>query len=568
MNYELSATAMSYQLRAINYEWLKEVFGMKSYVSILILICSVCLISFGIWNADVPLGDEGGYISEAFMLHSSGQCTINLYKLSYVAIFKYLTTDPMNAHYLCRFFTSLFSVVFMYLFLRNFKFLTNEFSLILSCVFWAITRLNIPETQFGNINLFTLNLVFPAVILMMRKFSIERAFLLVISLLLAAQIRTEYYATLFIILCWFSYIFYKRGRGESLGFIPGLRVITMALLLALTLATISLNRTQSPNFDKYLLLGLSQCYTSLHSKFHPEEKMSTMVEYSDLVDRVFDHPTGFIDATIKNPKEVAKYLIINGGINSAILLPGLLRHRAFPGTEKYGKKGEMLQISLILLILFSVTVSGVLKAKSKMSKIVLNCIGAIGGIGNLIVLLSLCSASLVSIFLLIPDPRYWISFVPLLFLWIAWSLNFIFNRIRNSPVNIALFAILITLMSMPMFLNKDTNSSMILKMRESREKSEVNPKVAGLYPIATAFFAFKDKCQVVCVGELKIADFKDRRYDFVIADKYLRDSRYWNENSIFMDDFEMNPEKHGYSFLCGTNDKYEMAVYMRQGFGR
>lgn len=536
---------------------------MKPPISILILICSVCLISFGIWNADVPLGDEAGYISESYGLHSSGQYTINLYKLSYVAIFKCLTEDPVNAHYLCRFFTSLFSVVFMYFFLRSFKFLTNEFALILSCVFWAITRLNIPESQFGNINLFTLNLVFPAVILMMRKFSVERALFLVVSVLWAAQIRAEYYATLTVILCWFGYVFYKKDRSELPGFRLGLRVIAMIFLLFLTLATISVKKTQEPNFDKYLLLGLSQCYTSLYSKLHPGEKLSAMVEYSDLVNKVFDNPTGFIDAARKNPGETAKYLILNGSINSAILLPGLLRHRAIPGTGKYGKNGEILQISAILLILFSVTALGILKTKTSVSEVARTCTNSIGT-GNLAVLLSLCSASLVSIFLLIPDPRYWISFAPLLFLWIAWSFNFIFGQIRNRPMNIAIFAVLLVLMSMPMFLNKDSNSNVILKMRASTGKSAVKPKIAGLYPGATAFFAFKDKCQVICVSELKISDFDNGIYDFVIADKYLRDSRYWNENSAFMKDFETYPEKHGYSFLCGTKDKYEMAVYVKK----
>ena len=533
---------------------------MKSHISILILICSVCLISFGIWNADVPLGDEAAYIGESYGLHSSGQYTINLYKLSYVAIFNFLTEEPLNAHYLCRFLTSIISVVLMYFFLKSFKFINNEFALVLTCVFWAITRLNIPESQFGNINLFTLNMVLPAVILIMRKFSVDRALFLVVSLLWAAQIRPEYYATLFIILCWFGYMFYKRGRGKSPGFRLGLRVITMVFLLVLTLATISVNRTQAPNFDKYLLLGLSQCYTSLYSKLHPGEKMSAMVEYTDLVNKVFDHPTGFIDAAMKNPKEVSKYLIFNGGINSVILIPGLLRHRAIPGTEKYGKKGEMLQISAILIILFSATVAGVLKTKAGISAVARICVSNVGA-GNLVVLLGLCSASIVAIFLLIPDPRYWISSIPLLFLWIAWSFNFIFCQIRSRPMNIAIFAVLVVLMSIPMFLNKDTNRNVILKMRQGTDKSVEKPRVAGLYPGSIAFFAFKDKCQIVCVGDLKIADFENRKYDFVVADKYLRDSIYWRENSAFMDDFEANPENHGYSLLCRTSDRHEVAVY-------
>ncbi len=540
---------------------------MKPISSILILICSVCLISFGIWNADVPLGDEAGYISESYGFYLSGQYTINLYKLSYVAIFKYLTLDPMSAHCLCRFFTSLFSVVFMYFFLRSFKFLTNEFALLLSCVFWAITRLNIPEAQFGNINLFTLNLVFPAVILLMRKVSVERFLFLVMSVLWAAQIRPEYYATLVIIICWFGFVFYKRGMRELHVLRLGLHAIAMIFLLVLTLATISTKRTQAPNFDKYLLLGLSQCYASLYSKLHPGEKMSAMVEYSDLVNNVFKHPTGFVDAAMKNPKEVTKYLILNGAINSAILLPGLLRHRSIPGIEKYGKKGEMLQISVILLILFSATVAGILKAKAKISKVVCTCIDAVGA-GRLVVLSALCSASLVSILLLIPDPRYWISFVPLLFLWIAWCLNFIFVQIGSRKINIAIFAILMVLMSMPLFMSKNTNNSMILKMREAVGKSAEKPKVAGLYPGAISFFAFKDKCQVVCVNELKITDFVSRSYDFVVVDKYLRDSRYWGENRAFMEDFEANPDKHGYSPIGGTKDKYDITVYMRHGFGK
>jgi len=165
---------------------------MKSLIFILIIVCSVCLISYGIWNADLPLGDEAGHISNGLKLIEEGGGSSNSYYIFYAGILKFITPDPVNAHIICRSITSLAASVLMFIFLRSFSFIGSSISILLAVAFWISCRLNVPLVQFGNINLFCLCLIFPSLILIIRKITVNRSLFFILSLFWASKTRPEY----------------------------------------------------------------------------------------------------------------------------------------------------------------------------------------------------------------------------------------------------------------------------------------------------------------------------------------------------------------------------------------
>ena len=548
---------------------------MKPYVSILILICSVCLISFGIWNADVPLGDEAGHISNALKLIEEGGGSSNSYYLFYAGILKFITAETVNAHIVCRFTTSLIASVLMFIFLRSFSFTGSSLSVLLSVAFWISCRLNVPLVQFGNINLFCLCLIFPSLILVIRKMTVSRSLFFVLSLFWASKTRPEYNAPLllFVIYMVVIAIFALKHKGMNwfkLFKSLGMTEIILYILLAISFIVGRSEKTQG-GLDMYLRLGLDQCYTSLYSKLHPEKKISTMLEYREVTEDVFG-PGGFKDACLRNPVEVGKYLALNGAINSIILVPGLIRHRAIFIPESYGKKGEMIQIVLFLAVFIFGTAIGIRKHISSlgMSKFI-KSVKELLFKKNMIVLFILASSSSAGILLLIPDPRYWITFIPLVFLWIAWSVNSIVNRFHGSRLILPTSVLIVIVLCHPIFpfgsqerLSTQNNQTLIFKMRECAAQYPGKvPVVSGLYPCSLAIFAFGNNQKSVGIEAFSINSIKSSDYDFIAIDTYFRGSSFWSKNLEFMDGFEKNPEEYRYKLLGTTKDKYELSVYFR-----
>lgn len=545
---------------------------MKPISSMLILICSVCLISFGIWNADVPLGDEAGHISNALKLIEEGGGSSNSYYLFYVGILKFITPDPVNAHIICRFITSLSASVLMFFFLRSFSFIGSSISILLAVSFWISCRLNVPMVQFGNMNLFCLCIIFPSLILIVRKITVNRALFFIFSLFWASKTRPEYNAPLMIFIIYtvvIAILALRRSGRPKLFESRGITGIALCILLAISLI-IGKSEKTNVNLDMYLRLGLDQCYTSLYSKLHPDKKISTMVEYGEVTKDIFG-PGGFKDACVYNPAEVVKYLALNGTINSIILVPGLIRHRAIFIPESYGKKGEIVQIAFSLAVFIFGTVIGV---RSYISRPVIrnSIIFAKEFLfkENLIILFILASSSSAAILLLIPDPRYWITFIPLVFLWIAWSIHSIVFRFKDNRFILPVSLAIVILLCHPIFPFtvkaglSESNRALIFQMREAAVQYSVKtPIVSGLYPSSLAIFAFGNNQKCVGIESFSTDSVKSGDYDFISIDSYFRDSSYWSKNSEFMNEFEKNPGRHQYELIGTTKDKYALSVYCR-----
>jgi len=405
-------------------------------------------------------------------------------------------------------------------------------------------------------------------------------------LLWLASLRPEYFAPLILFSLFFAFYFYKNRPKLRFDTPFAFRsAIFLILILSLSGYIVFLKKSRV-SFDKYLLLGLNQCYASLYSKIHLNEKFSPMVEYSSLTDKVFNNPTGFIDACGKNPYEVSKYLLLNGAINSVILVPGLIRHRSLIMPVKYGKKGEILQICIFLSIFISGTMVFLFRNNTKLQSINTDSISVattnldcsrvhVGRVvfanlkpkiiriisdPRIIPLLLFTTASLAAILLLIPDPRYWITFIPILFVWIAWSITNLLEC--TSPKKQMFIAIpVIMILSFPMFIFHSSNNRIMYEMRKA-EISDKVPVIGGLYPGGLSFLAFPEGNSVVGVEQLSQEKISGLTLDFLIVDKYFRQSAFWDKNRDFMEQFEQSPEKYGYRRLVESTDKHETVVYV------
>ena len=288
-----------------------------------------------------------------------------------------------------------------------------------------------------------------------------------------------------------------------------------------------------------------------------------MVEYKSITDEVFGKG-GFKDACINNPVEVSKYLVLNGTINSLILVPGLLRHRSLFIPGSMGKKGEIIQISVLLVVLLIGTVLAAIRFyHGGLREIFKTAAHAIFRY-NIIFALILSLASLVAILLLIPDPRYWITCIPIVFIWLGWSIDGLFSLSNNIKVKTVATLAVILILSYPMFLSKNTNRELIVKMREHRQTMDHSPVIAGLYPSSLGIFAFRDDYQSVGVGEFNTVSVEVGVYDFIAIDTYFRNSSFWNKNSEFMIKFEENPSNCNYTLIGTTKDKYQLSVYFHK----
>lgn len=552
-------------MRFIFFKELDRRMKISNIISLLIIVSGVFLISFGIWNAGLPLGDEAGFIESAKQLASGGKYTSNLYVLAYILIFKFCP-DPVSAHYICRFCASLLSTVLIYFLLKSMKFAKSEPVILLVCIFWANCHLNIPYVQYGNINIFTLNIALIGIIYLIRNHSLSAFLLCFTCFVWCAKIRPEYWLAVFLLSSYFTYLYlHEILKTDRLKIISYLKHAFLAIMILLfSIMIISTDKSVPRNFDKYLLQCFSQCYTHMYAKMNPDVKLNIMMEYSTIIDEVFDKPTGFIDAAMKNPAEIVRYFAVNGCVNSILLVPSLFQHRRI---IPYKGVSEMLEIFLVLAIPIFISLLAIIKAFKSVRSFGMGGIFhmQLSDIANrfplrpfltsrmdMALLVILSAVSIVSIFLQIPDSRYWATCIPLSLLWMCWGYSWLFSKIKPVHLQFAIFAILMIYMSRPMFLNLKSNKIVVEKIREHNSKFKIDiPSVVGHTAFGT--YAFKE-FRALSVNYLTPDSFEKGCFDFFIFDQVIANSIFWENNKKLLSDFISNPGKFGYSMIYVYNE--------------
>jgi len=525
--------------------------------SCIIIAAAFCLISIELWQTELPLGDEAHFIGKAMHHNTENRIPINPYFAIYTIILKFISNDPIQAHYCCRILVSCIASLLMFLFLKQFNFLKNDLAILLVCAFWMCCRVNIPFSQFGNANLFAFILVLSSFIPLMKKINCLRISFFITATLWAAQIRTEYYAVLILSLMYFSIRFsFNKNKIPR----PATKEILLTLLcLLMPLASIIIIASKRDKaLEHDLFFCLKQHYSSYYTRTHPGVKFHAMTEYGTVINRVFRKPNSFWNAFANNPKEMLKFLTNNGIRNTCIAVPGLLRHRSLFIPRKYGKKGEIVEIGAILLILTAGIYLGLKQIGFKPQNLKTFCLRIIQD-PRFILMLLLTAAMGVPILLLIPDPRYYLPLVPLLFLSMAWSIQQLLDKCRLRT------QIIITVMlglwfCHPLFIGRPSNRDLILKMRE-HHSSEQRPVIAGLVPSFVATFAFGNNHKLVYAGKISLVAIECTEYDFIVINKYFRNSAFWQKHQKFMKRFESDPERYGYVKLGTSPDKHQNTIY-------
>jgi hypothetical protein len=554
---------------------------------ILLLTLTVARTYYGVWNADIPLNDEAGYIDGSFRLYEDAKLSSNLYFDAYIVVFRYITKDPIIAHYYVRFITSLLSVIGLYLLLSSLNWVSplGAYSMAL---LWNLNLLNTPLIHDGNVCLFAFALAcFAGYFWIANVGKSARLFSLVI-LLIVIGIRPEYALLLFLLGFQGAARWLKQLRNEGWSKKRKLQ-LTMALgvvLIPIGMFAVSVHaRNYVSNLfsylDGYLFLGLQQCYTYFSVTRDAGLHLEPMTEFDSVMNKKFPGASGFLVAVLINPGEVAQYFFFNCISNllhlyyllptHSVLLPTTL---AGNGSAGLIAKKETLGYSVLWieqLVIFScIAFGGIWLLTRRILDINKRRIRIDD---KAIFILSMAAVSLTALFLLYPTPRYWITMIPLLF-WgpaaltskycisvnyrsmiiLSFAMSFVFvNPVFTSSLNSS--------------INKDKDIA--LALRDTISTLEKTPiKALGVFPDILLPFVIPGRWEstnnmdIRSKGSSYEALVKSKEYDLVIIDGWLMKTQQYKREQDFFVNMLKNPEEYDYEICLNAKRRDGLPIYI------
>jgi hypothetical protein len=549
---------------------------------LILVVVAVARTNYGVWNAPLPLQDEAHYIKKSYELYQSGDISSSLYLNTYALVFRYLTSDPITAHYVVRFLASLLSTIGLFLFL-SFVPQVNLFGAFALSLFWSLNLLNTPVVQTGNVNLFAFGLACLASVFWLGNWrSLSKWFGLAI-LMVAALIRPEYGILVAllgfrVILRWIRDITSTplAARSRRLTLRDG---IAISCILVLAGAFLVYERVQERVIggmsyaDNYLFLGLNQCYTAFSTRDDPHADFDPMTEYEIVMEKRFPGARGFIDAFMINPSEIIRYFVLNGWSNlsklyrvvkhNSILLPGNLGDTP----NRYSILRIEWAISFLFVVLTSIRLLWRLINESPRV-----WWKQLWTDDRVYFLVGLAMVSAPAIFLLIPEPRYWITIIPLLF----WGPAAFVSKLAKSLKGWTLFGMAVAgifVMANPAFpssliLSSSPQKELILSFREKLaglEKEKIEVLGRWVDPLCT--FAAPGRCKSTNIWDIpKGLPFESvitsKSHDLILIDGALRVTRRYKLEKPFFDSFIERPEGFGYQLLLEGGEKNTM-IFLR-----
>ena len=139
---------------------------------------------------------------------------------------------------------------------------------------------------------------------------------------------------------------------------------------------------------------------------------------------------------------------------------------------------------------------------------------------QLLVLLCFLSASSVAIVLLVPVPRYDISWLPFLYVWLAWSVDNILGRAaRVRAVDGLAVTATALVFCFPVFVGYHSDREILADLRAATAGLPRKPVIAGDWVLPLALFAYKDEAVPVNAYDgLSVDGLKNRTYDVFVSD--------------------------------------------------
>jgi hypothetical protein len=527
---------------------------------LLLILLAHTLFSIGIWNARDGYGEETNNVSAAFKILRSHQPVSSLYRDLIALTLSYLTPDPISALTFMKYLSSLLATLALYLGLSAFSSKLRQSAIIFACLVWIASSLDAPYLQSTSRALFSFAIMMFGIdcLLLCRSTRGIPGFYL--FGILAALLHPEYFLPVGLMtFCLVAYALTSAARRLKLRFgwppywtCAGL--ISLAFVAGIVLwvnrpASISKRVNQ---LDSYALLGLGQCYADFYHRAHPNEALSAMTEYRELLDRTFNHPTGFCAAVRNNPLEILRYFLLNGGRNFFRNMPGALLGRY---REQSHHRGVLYwPVRVILLAGGLAGANRLHKAgwkrhdlKSLLTASVRNPI-----FRKLLVLLLFSTTSIVAIVLLVGTPRYYLCCVPLFYLGVAYSADSLLrglNLIRYERELLVLFAIVFCA---PNFLTPRPNEEFDA-IRHVAVRVKKYPTVAASWAEPDAVLALYGKADSISLWDgIRQSDIEEGKIDIFLIDDDLRKSKTWADQREFFDRFEREPENYGFKKVDDT----------------
>jgi hypothetical protein len=505
---------------------------------IVFVIVGALFAHAAIWNAGIPMGDEGVHILQGLRILSGEIQSFNPYYLIYAALLS-VTEEPVIAHLIVRFAVSAGSTLGLYLVLRSFRSI-SALGATLATLAWIGATLCTPYTQLGNNSLLCLTLVLPPLAWVLRAPSLTSLSGFALAAIWAANVRPEYFAPLVLVpLGGLILVRISRARSPASATTKGGRVtaLLMAALAASLLATAFKPAEPGASLQTYLLQGLGQCYAVYYKRLHPEQRFNPMSEYQGVLDRVFGNPRTFTEALANNPGEAARYFFHNGTRNLGMLVRELLR----------GRRG--VATGVILLVVGIGTVIGLVGWLRRRASGVPAEPERHVAMARVLLLLLFGMASMVSIVLLIPDSRYWASWVPLIYLWLAWSFDRVFGALTGSRWELLILPLAVLLFDRSEFVGKRSYKPVIDAVRIEMAGMPRKPVVAGNFIVGLSTYALRGNAvQVNTYNGLSVDGLRNRNYDVFVADG-LEGTALWANNEEFFNALVKSPARLGYRLL-------------------
>jgi len=538
---------------------------------LMFLLLAVVRTNYGLWNTDIPLSDEASYIRKAFNLYTSGDISTCLFYDIYIVLFRYITDDPIIAHYCVRFIASLSSVIGLFLLLSSIKGV-NVYGAFIMALLWNITLLNTPLVQHNNIHLFTFALACFAGFFWLVNLGKSAKIFSIVLLVIVIFIRLEYVLLLFLLgaqrtTLWLNELKHKGWRKQrrlQLSFAAGVIVISGVAYCVAHNA----NRLFS-YIDRYLSMILWQCYTAFVVA-RGGIQIDPMTEFSTVMNKQFPGASDVFEALLINPIEVVRYCVLNGISNvshiyyilaqHSILLPnGLETYGLYPMRQLIGYQVVWFeQVIFVLWIGFGTMWLIIRRLQSgNLQRMWFN--------DYVVFIVSLAAVSITPLMLLVPEPRYWIMVIPLFF-WGPAALISKYSEIHSNKVMLTL-SIMMSLFVVSPICTLSINSSvyrdkdLVMDLRDRLSTFDNNNvKGLGYYPTPLLVFAIPGRSKVsMNPNEFKGSSYeslvKTNEYDLIIVDENLKMTQQYKLEKPFFETLLQHPDTFGYELILKSKGR-------------
>ncbi len=533
--------------------------GLKS-IHVVLLVIVVAMTNRGVWNADIPLGDEAERIRGAVNFFRQGTVSTNLFSDFYIGIFRYITEDPIPAYYIVRTSVALISVIGLYGLLSSLTSVTATGAFIMS-LFWNMSLELSPLVQQGNMQLFAFALAGISGYIWLSPHSNVK-YLAIAVIIATILVRSEYVVPLFL----FSMYKMITSPVKLAGFKRYVKITLFScgiMTFMLLFYCMFLNHDNGVykgvrRIDKTVLSGFQQGYAFLAVRENPKLNIEPFTEYRFVFDEKFTGTTSFITAVLSNPVEAMRYIALNSVHNAKNILEVTEMHSVLAGRfagnvsiETLNRLHRIEKYSFMLFILcsnFFVLMEKVLTCRRRRKFDVTD---------DAMVLFCISLTTIIPMMIHVPFLRYYVAVIPLLF----WAPAILISRICQCSQRCLLALSLAGSMVMckPVFAlphdYKGQDKFTVRQLRTLLPYRSEGYTVLGVYPDPLLIFIRIYGWQIT--NTLKGESLKDLvmsgKHDVVVIDDWLLKSGEFAANKVFYEKLIHNPRQVGHSLIfAGT----------------